>query len=299
MYQQGDFGTFIPQPTKVARRKVNPAGIVGCLFVPFLIFAAVYYLGAFSMQYEYPGVTTVLKCCFLLPVAAFAGMTVTAARKGTSDPRILGFLFCTSLLAWAMAATMANVDFIKNNSPYYDLTNLNTYPSVNPSIYRGQQLMDAGVVHFTRGSHLNLSLSVGFKNKDVYCVAPIVGGEETAGAAKTRMDHYDFWAVGINCCSGHIPDFHCGEYTNPLAQSGLRLMRDDQRQFFRLAVKEAEAMFNLKADHPVFMYWMAEPQLEVEAYKDEGYKQFYQDIFAFFAIQFFLVIVLVLVLTRT
>jgi len=36
------------------------------------------------------------------------------------------------------------MNFWYNMQPYYDIENLNTYPSVNPSTESGQQLMDAG-----------------------------------------------------------------------------------------------------------------------------------------------------------
>jgi len=36
------------------------------------------------------------------------------------------------------------MNFVYNMQPYYDIENLNTYPSVNPSTESGQQMMDAG-----------------------------------------------------------------------------------------------------------------------------------------------------------
>merc|ERR1719160_616815 len=100
------------------------------------------------------------------------------------------------------------MNFHSNLEPYYDVTNLNTYPAVDPSRMRGVQLMDAGRIMFTRGSKLDIERSMGFRNKETYCVAPIV-----SGADPQHMDRYDFWAVGVGCCSGYSPgskaDFSC------------------------------------------------------------------------------------------
>lgn len=60
-------------------------------------------------------------------------------------------------------------------------------------------------------------------------MAPIVNGN-------AALATYDFWAVGLNCCSGVSSDFRCGEFNNQHARSGLRLMRDDQRPFYRQAL---------------------------------------------------------------
>merc|ERR1719310_1515840 len=126
--------------------------------------------------------------------------------------------------------------------------------------------MDAGQVEFVPGTHLDLSLSYGFKMGDTFCIAPIVGPNQTTG--KKDGKRYDFWAIGLNCCSGHAPDFHCGEFQNPKAIRGLRLMDDDKRNMHRLAVKKAQAAFNLKVSQPIFFNWLADPAAEIGAYQD-------------------------------
>merc|ERR1719476_755292 len=116
--------------------------------------------------------------------------------------------------------------------------------------------MDAGQLTFTPESRLDLGKSVGFKNLDIYCVAPITS------TTNQPLKAYDFWAVGINCCSGHVPDFSCGDYSNPMAHYGLRLLDDSAREYFRLAVQEAEATYNMKSTHPVFVHWLQDPYSE-------------------------------------
>lgn len=265
--------------TKAARPSA-PA-LVGFLFVPWLLFVTTFWLRSFELRRDSDVLVTLLCYCLLLPVLAFASMTLNLAKTGNAKPML--FLSVTSFVAWGLAFVTGDANFTSYMRPYYDITNLNTYPSVDPSKYTGAQLMDAGMIQFTKGSKLNLANSIGFKNGDVYCVAPVVGKNGTQAT-------YDFWAVGINCCSGHTADFRCGEFSNPAANWGLRLMDDSKRDMFRLAVKEAEASFNLNAPHPVFMYWLSDPQSEVNAYQDDGFKFFSMWVSATGAVQLFLVV---------
>lgn len=172
---------------------------------------------------------------------------------------------------WAVGDTLRG-NFM---GPYQDIQNLNTYPNVEPSLYKGSQLMDAGIIEFVPGSHIDLTKSYGFKSEDIYCVAPIVGPNTSSTPT------YDFWAVGTNCCNGHTPDYHCGEFRNAQARKGLRLMREEQRNYFRLAVEEAKAAYNIEAQHPVFMYWMESPSTEVDQYQEDAYSWY------FFSLQLF------------
>jgi len=269
------------------RRNANLAVIAACLLVPWTIFTAVMGVLTFEIHYTTPQLSNMVAAVCMLAVIFLGYATVLAIRRrtdGSSDqPAWYVFIFVTSLIAWIAGFVCGQKNFSQNMVPYYDVMNLNVYPSVDPSRYRGQQLMDAGRILFSPESHIDLSRSMGFRNLDTYCVAPVTVGD-------AQLKHYDFWAVGLNCCSGHAADFHCGEYNNPRAKSGLRLMRDDQRPYFRLAVQQAEAAYNIQAPHPIFLHWMQDPNAEINAYQDDGYKYFLLGIFGYFAFQLFAVV---------
>lgn len=283
------------------RQRLNVVAILISLFVPWLLFCMIYWTMGFSLHYK-----NVVICYFLVLVglcivvvigilaynamknkkAARSSQLMATGEASYHEPTWLMFLFITCLLAWLLGLIGGDVNFFNHMEPYYDIMNLNTYPNVDVSRMRGQQLMDAGKIMFSEGTQLDLSRSMGFKNLELYCVAPIVGGSDPK-----KLPTYDFWAVGMNCCSGNRADFHCGEFNNARAGAGLRLMRDDQRAFFRLAVQQAEAAYRIRADHPLFFYWMQDPVQEVTSYMDEGYKYFLLGIFSHFLFQLFLVVV--------
>jgi len=278
------------------RRALNLAAIIISLFAPWGIFAFTFSLMSFSLRFTHPPLCYLLVALALLLVCAFGLLAVDTVKKNRAgdinrEPSWYIFLFVTSLIAWIMAVLIGDLNFWTYMQPFYDVNNLQSYPSVDPARVRGQQVMDAGKIIFAEGSKLDRTKSMGFKNVDYYCVAPISKGNASLAT-------YDFWAVGLNCCAGSEPDFHCGEYNNPRANAGLRLMRDDQRGFFRLAVQQAEATYNIKAIHPLFFYWMQDPISEMLAYQAEGYKFCAMGIFTHFAWQIFAVIVAVVAFSK-
>jgi len=262
------------------RRRLNVIAICVNLFLPWILFSSMFAILSFSLHYHSPQLTNILSVVggVVVLIAAFLAIRAWSQKQTTlqnRDPTWFIFGFIALLIAWILGMIFGSLNFTYNMQPYYDVLNLSSYPSVNPAKEKGQQLMDGGRVYFTEGTALDLTKSMSFKNLDLYCVAPIVNTKEP-------LVSYDFWAVGLNCCSSSASDFQCGEYQNPHARSGLRLMRDDQRPFFRLAVQQAEAAFNIRATHPLFYYWTPDPAAEINSYRDDGFKYFLLGVFIHF-----------------
>jgi len=152
----------------------------------------------------------------------------------------------------------------------YAYGDLVSYVDIDPALDRGQSYMDAGHVYFKEHSYVLGKFSK-FRNGDTYCAAPIIRGAflETATSTKNTMSKvingyvvpesgtFDFWSVGTNCCEGKV--FKCGQFDNPLARAGMRLLSDNQRPFYVLAVQEWSATYGLPVKHPLFFEWVKDP----------------------------------------
>jgi len=262
------------------RAPLNLGSLIGCVVAPLLVFVAVCYVR--SMQIRYESNVMSMAICLIILLLVFLFCCTPSFDFSSSKSRQFTFMLFSCTLAWLLGVGYGDYNFDAHFKPFYDVSNLNVYPSVDPSTYTGNQLMDAGQIEFNVGSHVALNMSYGFKNEDVYCVAPIVGPKQNATKG---IPNYDFWAIGLNCCSGHVADFHCGEYASTKARKGLRLMRDDLRGYFRLAVQEAEASYNIQATHPIFVYWMEFPSDEIRSYNEEGWSSFLSGLFGFLGLQ--------------
>jgi len=285
---------FKPEPSFFApskRRSINVYAVCVNVFVPWFLFSALYGILSFSFHYTHPACTRAIYfLAFLVPVGVGI-MAYVAKSREMQLPMWYTFSTLAFFLAVCAAGVFGDLNFWYNMQPHYDMLNLNTYPSVNPAIEKGQQLMDSGRVYFSSGTNLDTKKAMGFKNHDMYCVAPIVNGNE-------KLATYDFWAVGMNCCNGVSSDFRCGEFNNPHARSGLRLMSEQQRPFYRLAVQQAEAAYNIKAMHPIFFTWLQDPLAEVNSYREEGFKYYLMGIFTYFGFNLFCVVCAVIAFTK-
>lgn len=260
------------------RYRMNTVGILGCLFVPWLTFCFVFATTSFKLHYSRPFWCWVIVALFgvlTLPCLGNIYRAIKAKMRHDEgyEPSWVIFLFVTMVIAIVVGTILGNINYNSFMQRYFDYKNLNDYNYVNPSTMQGVQMMDAGRLKFLEGAVLDLRKAMGFKNLNTYCVAPITVTNKDN--VRAELANYDFWAVGLNCCSNDMTDFHCGEYNNPRARGGLRLLEDEERAFYRLAVQQAESVYHIKANHPLFLYWTQDPAQEMESWREEGYKWFF------------------------
>lgn len=274
--------------------------VVLCFGVPWIIFSLLFALNSIAINYKSPGLVKAVSYVILAGIAA-AGINCIRSwlyiqsvwRGAMQEPAWLSFFVVTSLLAWILGGSLGQTNFNTNTVPFMQINALNDYVNVNPSIYAGSQVMDAGQIVFLPDSKVDIGKSMGFRNSDTYCVAPIV-----SPALEANQTTFDFWAIGKNCCLGHAGDFRCGEIANPGAHAGMRLMQDSDRQFYLLAVNQAEAAFGITASHPMFFFWMEDPQREIGAYETAAMKGVVTALVASAAVQLFLVLVATILMSR-
>lgn len=267
------------------RMRMSMKGMCAFIWFPWVLFSLLYADVTFSLHYNIP-----LLCWALVAVAAILALAIgTAAWQGLqeSKPSWLLVLSFSTFLAVVLGPLLGDINYWMNMQPYYDLQTLNEYNEVNPATSQGQQMMDAGKVQFAQGTGLDLTKAFQFQDLDTYCVAPIAMGNSS-------LKSYDFWAVGLNCCgwnASKLVDYKCGQSTSSTAREGLRLMNANQRNYFRLAVQQAEAQYRITAKHPIFFYWTEDAAKDMLSYWDYGFKYFENGVGAFFVVQIFLVIV--------
>jgi hypothetical protein len=271
---------------------MNIAPMLFCLLIPCSLFAVVTFELSFTAHYEKPlACWSVVVSCLLVVLAIGLQTARLRAidRKGLStperEPNWWCFLFLSMAFSWVLAVAVGCTNYSKNMKPYYDYQNLNTYFEVDPLSVHGQQVMDAGLILFKEGSHVDTGKTMNFRGGATYCAAPIVSSNASSNSS---MVTYDFWAVGKNCCKSGSQDFTCGATTQS-GNSGLRLLRDQDRTFYRMAVEQAEVAYNIRAQHPVFFTWLHDAPSLIEGFMLQGWKWYRVAVGTHFLLEAFLV----------
>lgn len=261
------------------RRRINAIPALLALFVPWLSFLATYFVASFFLHYAKPFLALAINLSILIAAFTYWRRSYLAWQKNQLEKEYYpAYVSVATLIAVVVGWILGDYNFWMLMQPCYNVDHLAHYNNVNPSTEtlrsgmviptRGKRYQDAGMVYFDHDSVLDFNKSMSFKNGDLYCIVPIVNKNCRKNCG------YDFWAVGLNCCSEDMADFRCGEFENGAAKSGLRLTHDEQRPNFRLAVMEAEGVHKVISTHPLFFYWLHDPVHELSHMKKRGYKTF-------------------------
>jgi hypothetical protein len=193
---------------------------------------------------------------------------------------------------------------------HFTYPQMGSYVNVDPGTDMGSSFMDAATIYFKESSYVLSKKAVAFHNGATYCVAPIVrqpvqlslmeqpGSEsvlDTAtGFALPKSGTVDFWAVGTDCCgtTGTDKQFTCGDADSGIARSGIRVLDNNLRSMYLLAVQEWSASTGLPVKHPIFFTWVKDPVAEQDKFYDRACIWFWYgmvDTFIFGLVLFFFV----------
>jgi hypothetical protein len=254
-----------------ARRQLNWVAMFTAFVVPFGLFVVTFCVMSFQLYYHRPGIScSIVAMAFLFTfvIGAFALQAKRTEQKGGQRTWHF-FMFATGLMACSLGSLLGVLNMSMNAETYYDYISLRKAVDVSPGESRGQQLLDAGEVDFKVGTKLDRSLHFLWHKSKTYCVAPIVPED---GA---KMASYDFWAVGMDCCSLKPDDFSCAPtYTSWTSANetpkGLRVMNSAEIQGYTLAVQQASAAHNIQTQRPIFLYMDRMPYLKIKQYYENA-----------------------------
>lgn len=276
-----------------SRRRMNVLPILTSVILPWLLFTGVAAAIAFDLHYHHPAIMYVFvgAAALVIFIVGAAALRERSRKNAEREPYWWMFLFISMSLAFTAACVAGAFIYRHYMLGYFESQNLSTYSDIYPNRVSGKQVMDAGSIVFVNGSFVDVKKSMGFKNVDIFCVAPIA-------LAGNMSESYDYWAVGKNCCGGNQADFHCGGFNDATARSGVRLMYDWDRPYYRLAVQQAEATYKITAAHPLFFEWTHDVAEKTDGWNEEGHELFLVLILSFFILHFFIVMCATLAFTK-
>jgi len=254
------------------------------IFVPWGVFIFVLGTASFWVMYKKASMGYAI---FGILITFWLITALLAVNRRKYDPEPAWFSYFSLVLGIAIftALPIGNYIFNRWTLPYMEIKDLKVIGHLDVSKELGQNVMDVGIAYFADGNKIDATRSWHFKQNTVYCVAPIIKG--AYGKAMPETGSFDFWAVGKDCCSESSSDFRCGAYNNPLARSGIRVLNDVDRKFYRLAVEQTETLYGIMGTHPVFFEWSQDPLEVVNSWNGKAFTTYVVCVIAAFVIALF------------
>lgn len=251
------------------RLRMNAVPMFLNLLAPWVTFTVCCGLTSFWLLYREPQLVTsmlaLFALCWLFLVAA-----ALYARRKEAEPTWLTYAAAAVGVALLTGTKCGLDNYAAYSRPFYAIRDLKGVHQIDAGRELGQDVLDAGVMYFADGNHLDPLRSWHFKDRTLYCVAPVVSN----GSAPLTHS-YDYWAVGKDCCSTTTSDFRCGpDWASAATRAGIRVLDESDLVGYRLAVKQAEALYGVLAAHPIFLTWAADPLGEVNSWRAQALRNF-------------------------
>lgn len=233
------------------------------VFLPWGVYCICCGLTSFSLMYERPKLVAVL-------IAAVFALWLACvhqaywARRNNPDPTWYTYAAVAIGIAFFSGISSGLQNFNGQGAEYKQISSLKVVHKLDPNTATGLDVLDAGMVYFADNARLDGTRSWHFKQRRLYCVAPIVSNNSRT---------IDFWAVGRDCCSIDSSDFRCGAWGASNAHTGIRVL-DEDVPYYRLAVQQAETLYGIISTHPTFFRWSRDPITEVANMGQAGFKTY-------------------------
>lgn len=212
----------------------------GTLFVIPLALSTVLYILFANVYYRSPGV--------VLSFVVIPVLFLTVQGVIGKGPPFNMWMVIFSLFSLFATTAVSAFAYERALNEYWRLYDSNSYSNVLPS-EPASGYADGGKIIFADGTRVDPSKSLGFKDRDMYCVAPIV---DAMGPSVV-----EFWAVGKNCCNARGV-FSCDDAWDVKARSGVRVYTETEE--YTEAIKMAEAFYGLgSVEKPIFVRWVVRP----------------------------------------
>jgi len=260
------------------------------IFLPPGIFTLVYYYFSFTFRDRFDQYVPFIVqwTCYALAL----GIYLYALTVRVNINRVYLYYIAGATLFMTLMGGVYGDENYGRMRYFYAFQSMAAYVNINPSLDSGQSYADAGEVYFKEGSRVDTTRAVAFKNSDVFCAAPIILELESGEMVEAKS--MDWWAVGVNCCKPNGAAFTCGQSTNYLARSGMRLLEPYDLAYYQFAVHQFSKKYDLPAKNPLFFNWVVDPLAENGMLYLTAHRKYYQ-----FVTEFFILNVVGVIIFRT
>ncbi|CAK0814656.1 unnamed protein product [Prorocentrum cordatum] len=164
------------------RIKMNAVPMFLGVFIPWGIYIFCCGLTSFSLNYSNP---SLVRGLLALVFAVWVGAVFAAVwtRHRNPDPTWVTYLALVNGIAAIAGTVSGEVSFSTFSGSYYRIRDLRVVSDVDASYTSGQNLLDAGIVHFAPGNHFDDLRTWHFKYGSTWCVAPLVTNRNRDGSA--------------------------------------------------------------------------------------------------------------------